>query len=694
MDKRTEREPIEVSEIELLVRQSDEDVALFDPARIADVLIRETRLAPDLARQISFEVKDQIERCSIRSLTSSLIRELVDAKLLEYGLIGTHRAHARLGVPIFDVDRVIQGASRGATSAHGPEGTSLILAEAIKRDYAMLAVFSDTVASAHYSGDIQIEHLGEIDRPGRLISSIDLIKRHGLILPGGFAGSKPARRAEVLAAHLVTYTAALQGYFSAPAVWDSVNFAFAPFIAEHSERELQQLAQGLVFELSAPAIARGGQSVSCDLHLDIEAPSYLATRAALGLGGEKLKATYVDYSGPARGFLRAMCGVLLEGDAEGMPFAEPRLIVHITRRTLEEPELRVLVDLACEVSLKRGGVTFAFDREVERQDAEFSMRYGIADEKQLHVDETWQWRTAFFSSTAINLPRIGYRAEGDRVKVFELISELLELAAQASLEKRVFLEKLLARGEQGSLALLAKRLDSEAFLPLNRAMHAICPIGLAELAEAVFGKPLDSSKESQEFAAHIVAHLEKDLLRLSAKHKVKFILAEPSDLTAAHRLARLDLREYGAETVVQIPAGESGENGEYAYYSHGLRLPVSSETGARARQRIEGMISGDRIFGSGDEHWLGRNEIAPEQLTRLIAEVFTDTNLPRITLAPEFTVCLSCRVASQGLSSACPQCGSDRVDELALENDRMSRTSDWPTFKRAQLEHRRRGTTE
>jgi ribonucleoside-triphosphate reductase (formate) len=689
MDKRVEKEPAEISEIELLVRQSDEDTALFDPARIADVLVRETRLAPDLAKQISFEVKDQIERCSIQSLTSSLIRELVDAKLLEYGLIGAHRAHSRLGVPIFDVDRVIQSALLSGTPAHGPEGTSLVLAEAIKRDYAMIAVFSDTVASAHYSGDIQIEHLGEIDRPTRLMSSIDLIKRNGITLPGGFAGSKPARRAEVLAAHLVTYTAALHGYFSAPVVWDSVNYAFAPFIAELDERDLKQLTQGLIFELSAPAIARGGQPVHCDLHIDIEPPNYLRERTAIGPGGEKLPATYADYAEPALKFSRALLGVLLEGDGEGMPFAEPRLIVHITRRTIEEPALRQILELACELSARRGGVTLAFDRAAETA-VTFSARYGVADEKLLKEDETWQWRTAFFSSTAINLPRIGYRAEGDRVKVFELISELLELAAQASLEKRVFLEKLLARGESGSLALLAKRPDNDALLPLNRTMHAICPIGVAELAEGVFGKALDSSSESQEFAAHIVAHLEKDLLRLSSKHKVKFILAESSDLTAAHRLARLDLKAFGAETVVQIPAGSSGEHGECAYYSRGLRLPVASSVPSPDRQRIEGLISGSRIFGSSGEHWMGTTDVNVAMMTDLVEKIFNHTGLPALTFAPEFTVCLSCRVVSRGINSACPECGSDRVDEIALESERMTRTSQWPRFKRAEMEHRKR----
>jgi ribonucleoside-triphosphate reductase len=309
-------------------------------------------------------------------------------------------------------------------------------------------------------------------------------------------------------------------------------------------------------------------------------------RPAIGPGGERLLLTYGEYAQPAAKLLRALFDVLLEGDGEGMPFAEPRLVLHLTSESLEDSPSRELVKLACEVSSKRGGVTLAFDRADNRAEAGvFASRYGVADDRMIKEDESWQWRTAVFSSTAINLPRIGYRAAGDRVKAFELLSELLELAAQASLEKRVFLEKLLARGESGSLGLLARRPDDEAFLPLNRTIHAICPIGLTELAEAVFGKPLESSLEAQEFAGHIVAHLEKELLRLSAKHKVKFILAESSDLSAAHRLARLDLKAYGPEVVIQIPAGDAGENGDFAYYSRGARLSVSSQLQTPDRQR-------------------------------------------------------------------------------------------------------------
>jgi ribonucleoside-triphosphate reductase len=462
---------IALTESELLVRQSDESVALFDARRITAALVRETGIGPELAEQISLEVQQQIERSGIRALTAALIRGLVDARLLEYGLVTEYRKHSRLGVPLYDVDRMIQSGASDTTRLHGPEGTSLALAEAIKREYAILTVFSDAVGGAHLSGDLFLENLGEIDRPTTMVGSIDFIKRYGIRLPGGFVGSRPAKRAEVLASHLVTYTAALQGYFSEALAWDSVNFAFAPMLTGLSQREVKQLAQGVLFELSAPVVARGGQPVRCDLHLDWEAPAYLRDLPVVGAGGEKFNATYGMMSDTARLFLKALFEVYLEGDGQGLPFIGPRPVLHLTNGFFDDPNAQAnqeFLELVARGAAERGGVGLAFDRpNGDEAGSAFTPRYGLSADKLRRATESWQWRAAIFSSVAINLPRIGYQAEGSPAKVFELLTGLLELAGQASLEKRVFLEKLLARGEAGALAMLAMRPDKEPFLPLS-----------------------------------------------------------------------------------------------------------------------------------------------------------------------------------------------------------------------------------
>ncbi|HEU0176069.1 MAG TPA: anaerobic ribonucleoside-triphosphate reductase [Blastocatellia bacterium] len=691
MSSNQEKGIIPLTESEMFVRQSDENVELFDPQRITDALVRETNLASETAHKIALEVKEQIRVSGIRALTAPLIRGLVDAKLLERGLMNEYRLHSRLGVPLYDVDRVIQSVAGETAISHGPEGSSLALAEAIKREYAIRNIFSDAVSSAHLVGDLHIENLGEVDRPTTMIGSVDFIKRHGVRLPGGFAGSRPAKRAEVLVLHLVTYTAALQGYFSETLAWDSVNFALAPMLVGLNQREIKQIAQGLLFELSSPAIARGGQPVRCDLHLDCEAPAYLRDLQIVGAGGEKFSSTYGAMEETARDFLKALFEVYLEGDGQGLPFTGPRPILHLTESFIENPFNRGALDLVIRAATERGGVTLAFDRPAANPASEsFTARYGVGADRLQRVGESWQWRAATLSSVAINLPRVGYRAAGDPqgvARIFDLLTELLELAAQASLEKRIFLEKLLARGESGALAMLAMRPGQEIFLPLSWTAHAICPVGLAELAQIATGGPLDLSQAAQDFAASVIAHLNAEAERLSVKHKVRFTLAESRDATAPHRLARLDLK------FANHPSGQINPGSEGAaeiFYTNSVKLPVKSGAGAFDRIRIESELQGGMIRNAVTDLWFGAALPATEKLVELISQAFHKTQASAIAFSPDFTVCDVCHIVLRGLLSNCPQCGSMRVDGLAQGANRYGRTSTWPRWKLAELNQRRR----
>ncbi|MBS1789496.1 MAG: hypothetical protein JST85_17360 [Acidobacteria bacterium] len=696
MNKLQDKDSITQTETELLVRQSNESVVRFDPQRIANALILETGLSPQLAERISQEIKDQVERSGIRALTAPLIRGLVDGRLLEYGLIAEYRKHSRLGVPLFDVDRMIQTGVSDSTRLHGPEGTSLALAEAIKREYAILTVFSDAVANAHLSGDLFLENLGEIDRPTALIGSIDFIKKLGVRLPGGLAGSRPAKRAEVLSSHLVTYTAALQGYFSDALTWDSINYAFAPMLTGLSKREIKQLAQSLLFELSTPVVARGGQPVHCDLHLDWDAPAYLRDLPIIGAGGEKFTTSYGSMSETAREFLKAVFEVYLEGDGQGLPFIGSRPILHLTHSFFENSANQNFLELVCRAASERGGLVLAFDRpNVDDAASVFSSRFGVSHEKwqrsSASFSESWQWRAAVFSSVSINLPRIAYQAENSAPKVFELLTGLLELAAQASLEKRVFLEKLLARGESGALGMLAMRPDKEPFLPLSWTSHAICPVGLAELAQLMTGESIETSNSAQEFAASVVIHLDAEAARLSAKHKVQFLIAESHDLTAPHRLAMLDAGKFGVQAVRQslkTALSAVSENSDTMFYTNSTKLPAASNVSPINQLTIEGALQNGLIWNSASDIALGQTLPQPGELADFVRQAFNQTQVSAFTFSTEFTICTVCRTVSRGLHSECPQCGSTRIEGLAQATNRYSFTSKWPRWKLTELKLR------
>lgn len=664
----------EVGEPEVLVRRSDEDVAPFDSQRIVDALVREASVDLELARKISAEVRSFIQKIGFRALSSSLIRGLVDAKLLELGLEDAHRSHTRLGVPFYDVDRIMYDPFRQSTlQPGGPEGTSLMLAEAIKREYSILRVFSEPTANAHLVGDIHIHRIGAIDRPHSITSSIDYVKRFGIALPQGFANSRPARHAEVLMTHIVKLSAALQGYLAGPVAWDSLNYAVAPFLEGLDDRAIKQTAQALVFELSAPAVARGGHVVSVDLHVDCGCPAYMEQRNAIGPGGAEANRAYADYSREARRFLEALLEVLVEGDAEGRGFFSPRLIL----RAGDEIGSERLLMLASQLVTERGGLTIVLDRNSGRA---FFDRYGIPDDLARGT-ETDAWRSSQFQVISLNLPRVGYLAGGRQVRVFEELSRLMEVAAQAHLEKRVFLEKLLALGDRGPLAALAMRRSRAPLVKLGWTTHAIGIVGLDELCRTVLRSGIHESEEAKEFAVKVLTHIKHEAERLSNKHNARFTLNSESSESASHRLAQLDLRFFG-DTAAEVVRGRATPTA--AYYTDGVRLP-SGGLEIEARISVEGELHRIGIRNAATEVRLGDLAIGPEDLGKMLSEARQGSSCSALVFCPEFTVCLDCGSQTRGRESACQDCGSIHVDTLAYEGERYSYASGWTEARRAEL---------
>jgi len=90
--------PFDTTDITLFVRTSGEDIVRWNRQRIVEALIRETGVDVDTAETISRDVEKQIVASGISLLTTPLIRELVDAKLIERGLEHDRRGSWRGGL--------------------------------------------------------------------------------------------------------------------------------------------------------------------------------------------------------------------------------------------------------------------------------------------------------------------------------------------------------------------------------------------------------------------------------------------------------------------------------------------------------------------------------------------------------------------------------------------------------------------
>ncbi|MEM4495628.1 MAG: helix-turn-helix domain-containing protein, partial [Candidatus Caldarchaeum sp.] len=89
------------------VRRSDMFLEDFDRNKIARVLVEEASMPPKAADKIVKLFEEKLEELKLGELSAPLIREMVNALLVEHGLLEHRNKLARLGMPVADVDRML-----------------------------------------------------------------------------------------------------------------------------------------------------------------------------------------------------------------------------------------------------------------------------------------------------------------------------------------------------------------------------------------------------------------------------------------------------------------------------------------------------------------------------------------------------------------------------------------------------------
>jgi anaerobic ribonucleoside-triphosphate reductase len=680
----------ETTDMALFVRTSAETLSDWNRQRIVEALLRETTIDRDTAERVSREVEEFIIASKISLVTAPLIRELVDTKLIEYGLEEVRKMHTRLGVPLYDVDQLILHPNReNANVPHGPEATNLTLAERIKKEYALLNVFSQDVGDAHMRGDLHLHDLGFIDRPYCSGQSLEYIKKFGLSLPNSLSMAKPAKHPEVLLAHMVKFAAALQSNFAGAIGWDSVNLFFAPYLEGLSDREVKQLAQMLIYEFSQQAVARGGQAIFTDINLYWEVPKHFEGVMAIGPNGEFTGKTYGEYLEQSQRFIWSLFDVFREGDAVGRPFFFPKPLVHITEKFFQTPGHMDFLHHICDVAAERGNTYFVFDRGNTAKISE-CCRLSFKLEKSDLDDAHYPWRMRYcaLQNVTLNLPRIAYQCGGDDTRLFAKINEAFNMAVQAHLQKKDFLERLLALGDNGPLALLTMKKDGQSYLRMHRATFLVGMVGLNEMVQVHRGEQLHESDEALKFGLKVIAYMKLLAGKMSQKYNMRFVLEQTPAESTAYRFAKLDLRDYSPMSGKVVKGDVS--RGE-VYYTNSTYLNVGTVLNPIDRVRREGLFHPLIEAGSLTHIWLGESRPAKESLANFVIKVFRQSQNDQIAFSPEFTTCTTCGRTARGLSPQCPYCRSTEVEGITRITGYFTKISSWNKGKLGELRDRHRG---
>jgi len=679
------------TDLAVYVRTSHEELQKWDRNKIAEALVRETSISKEAAAIIACEVEKTIKSLGLKNLTTTLIRELTNAKLIEYGLEHIAKQHCRLGVPVYDVGQIIKKPNKeNANVPHGPEATNLTLAESIKKEYALLKVFSKDVSRAHVTGALHLHDLGMIDRPYCSGQNIDYIKKFGLNLPNAASIAKPAKHPEVLIGQLIKFSAALQGHFAGAIGWDAVNLFLAPYLVGVDDKRMKQLAQILVYEFAQQAVARGGQSIFSDLNIYWECPSHFEDVPAIGPGGKFTGNTYADYIEESKRFANALFEVYLEGDALGRPFFFPKPNVHITEKFWNEPDHEEFLYLISKVAAEKGNTYFIFDRHGTAKVSECCRLAFLLNEKDLEdAKEPWKMRYSAMQNVTINLPRIAYEANGDDDKLFEILADRMRLAAKAHVQKRQFLEKLLKLGKNGPLALLTIDYDGEPYYRLHRATHLFGILGLNEMVQYHTGQELHESDDAFYFGLRVIAQMRKLADELMAEHdsKLIFVLEQTPAEFAAYRLAKLDLKNFPKEAAKVVKGNIKTDE---VYYTNSTYLNISAPIDPIERVQKEGVFHPLIEAGALTHVWLGESKPDPASIASFVKKTFDKTQNSQIAFSPEFTSCLSCGKVSRGLKDQCPYCGSKDVEGITRVTGFFSKITSWNKGKLGELKDRYR----
>lgn len=279
----------------LLVESTTKNVTYpWDKSRIIQALQNETALSYEEARNIAKSVENRAFAWDDVTISSALVREMVNNELEERGHLLSLKDMAQFSIakPILEGLLFSKSEENSNIKNNNPEAVTQTIGEIVLKQYALRYLFGEKLSRAHATGRIHIHDLGFPDRVYCSSHSIEYIKKYGLTgLMNLSSESSPAKSAQVLTGHLNTFLASMQAYYAGALGVAYINIIYAPLLEELTEKQIEQRAQELIFNGSQNAFARGGQTIFLDFNIHSGVPGYLKNVPAIGPGGKYMLLT-------------------------------------------------------------------------------------------------------------------------------------------------------------------------------------------------------------------------------------------------------------------------------------------------------------------------------------------------------------------------------------------------------------------
>ena len=630
----------------MMVRTSRLAMEEFDRNRIAQALVKEAKVPHDLAQKIARETEGRLLEVKAKYLTAPLIREFVNAILIEKGLEEYRHKLTRLGLPVYDVTQLIRSAGAKSSSVdavHASAGDSVI------EEYTLLNVLPRDIADAHLSGSLHLNNLGVwILKPGEFAHDLRYLWRYGFQLGRPqqvIASSPPPKSLEAALATITNLLKLVGNEVSSEQLLDYFNVFLAPFVRGVEANRTREELRLFVINLNQ-TLTSFGQTLPTSLGLELIVPDFLKEEKALGPDGKRT-GLYADYSEEILLLASLILEVVLE-ESKQKPLFQPSLIVKLRTEALSSKESDPPLVLAHRLAAERGLPFFANSAWQKQAHASYSATGSRFDSDWKGDWEIDTLRMGNVGSVLVNLPRLTYECEANTSKFYELLDEQLEMAIRA-LEIKYQTVKL--RGKEGLLPFLTHEAADEQYVRFENFTRIIGFVGLCETVESLSGRPLYGDAKAIDLAEQIVKHVNDYVKESRRKPESRPVAAMVPSPSAARRLALLDVERYGWAKV------HVRGTKDQPFYTDLVAVPAETKIALDQRLKIEDRIQ--QLASGGHLTPIQVDDtLDSDKLLSLSKKLVSESRVGLYTFSRALTYCSHCKKTVPDQPNKCPTCGS------------------------------------
>jgi len=605
-----------------LVRTSNLTMEPFERRKIVEALMREAKAPRVIAEEIAREAEERILKSNIKYLTAPLIREIVNSILLERNLEDYRHAMTRLGLPVYDIEKMI---NEEKFTINSPLFTYLKAGTSVMSEYALIKELPRSISDAHISGAINLNNLPfwgvmpeTIHHDTNKIISSELTFSN---LPNTFIPKiRKAKDIDEALENITKITHLAENQISVGQVIDDINVILSRFISGISYYDVLTKVRRMIISLNqTPGILKMPRSVAIGLRLDksLEKDGFFEEKVLL---------------------FKAFLEVLICGDEGKRPFLTPLPIIKMDKYAFENTNFDEEVSKVCEL-LYKWCTPIIVNIEWENN-VESSYCWDLS-----RIDSFLKEKSSAgtLNTVLINLPRIALESRGDDLLFFSKLEENIKLSIDAMNYGK---EKIKERLSRGALPFLSLEVDDENYYCVDCGYGRIGFIGLFEATKIHTNKDLYQEKEALTFSKKII---EKSLEFLKDYPKIK--ITEISSEDPSRRLFIADGIRYGFRTI------EERIGKKISKYSLNTILPYDISIPLNRRIEIEGMFHKKMLGG----HCLNIPLIEPippkDVFYRYIKEIICNNKVAAFTFSFDFTYCKKCGILMHGRHERCDYCG-------------------------------------